>query len=92
MQDFDDVLRQVKDINSKRRAKVIRTRRDEVLSSLDIEVLTLLSQGLSNKLIAKRLNRTSNNISYRIIRCKQALDAETTPQLIYIATIKGYIH
>jgi len=57
-----------------------------VLSDRELEVLTLIGQGMTTKMIANRLYLSQNTIGTYRDRLKVKLDLENATELIHFAT------
>lgn len=62
----------------------------EPLSPRQVEVLNLLSEGLTNKQIANRLQLSIRTVNFHITAMKQKLGTQTTAQSVSRGTALGY--
>ncbi len=62
------------------------------ISFAEFVVLNLLLKGYSHKRIARRLDISRKTVDYRIARLKNALDVDTTEELMISVSTTGLIH
>jgi DNA-binding NarL/FixJ family response regulator len=62
------------------------------LTDRELEVLTLMAKGLSNKEIGAELGRTEGTIKVHVIHILQKLDASDRTQAVTIGLQRGIIH
>jgi len=66
--------------------------RDVVLTARELEVLALLAEGASNKLIARRLGISAHTAKYHVASLLDKLDAVTRTDAVATAARLGVLH
>ncbi|HJZ30377.1 MAG TPA: helix-turn-helix transcriptional regulator [Hyphomicrobiaceae bacterium] len=68
------------------------TQRDVVLTARELEVLALLAEGASNKLIGRRLGISAHTAKYHVASLLDKLDAVTRTDAVATAARLGVLH
>jgi len=68
------------------------TERDVVLTARELEVLALLAEGASNKLIGRRLGISAHTAKYHVASLLDKLDAVTRTDAVATAARLGVLH
>jgi len=61
------------------------------LSKLEKEILILVVEGHSNRVIAERVHLSQNTVKFHVAQLLQKLDAENRTELAYKATREGWL-
>ncbi len=72
-------------------AKLANRLREERLTPRELEILTLVGQGLSNKLIARALDITEGTVKTHVKNVLEKLDATSRTEALAVAARRGLI-
>ena len=69
----------------------LRHARQNPLTAREVEVLQLVAQGLSSKLIARQLSIATSTVNYHLATIFNKLGADTRAQAVAVATQRGLL-
>jgi two-component system, NarL family, response regulator len=72
-------------------SKLASRLREEELTPRELEILTLVGRGLSNKLIARALDITEGTVKTHVKNLLEKLDATSRTEAIAVAARRGLI-
>lgn len=61
------------------------------LTERELQVITLIAEGLSNHLISKRLDISSHTVKFHVNNCLEKLNAKNRLHAVLEAVRRGYI-